>query len=104
MIRVYINYPNPHVSIHGNPTCGAIQPMWKPGQRFIQIDRGTLSDELTRFANKVYTFAAKREVNDMWPEVEFGDFAFELAVVHYVKNLLGQHYQPLARATVEIHC
>jgi hypothetical protein len=104
MLKVYVNYPNPHVSIHAGPTCGAIQMTRKPVQRLMPIDRGTLSDELTRFADKTYTFACSREHNDMWLEVEFGDASFETAVVHYIKNLLGQHYQPLNRAVIERHC
>jgi hypothetical protein len=78
--------------------CGTIQMMHKPGQRLTRIDRASVSDELTRFAEKFHTFASNREHNDMWLEIDFGASDSEISVVHYVKNFLGQHDRPLSRA------
>jgi hypothetical protein len=104
MLSVYINYPNPKVSVHHDPSCGAIQKMGKQDQRHIRIDQKTISAELGRFAAKEHTFASNPEGNDMWLEIDFGDANFEAAVLNYVHRLIGQHYSPLAGVAVQNHC
>ena len=104
MLKVYINYPNPKISVHCDPSCGAIQKMSKADQRLVLIDRTTISAELQRFADKEYTFAANPAGNDMWLQIDFGDEEFESAVLRYVQHLIGQHYSPLAGVEIQKHC
>ncbi len=104
MLKVYVNYPNPKVSVHHDPLCGAIQKMGKPDQRLVRIAPETISAELGRFSRKEYTFAANPAGNDMWLEIDFGDAAFEAAVLSYIHRLIGGHYSPLARVEIENHC
>jgi hypothetical protein len=104
MLKVYINYPNPKISMHRDPSCGAIQKMSKSDQRLITINRTTISAELQRFGDKEYTFAANPAGNDMWLQIDFGDEEFESAVLRYVQNLIGKHYSPLAEAQIQQHC
>jgi hypothetical protein len=103
MLKVYVNYPNPKLTVHQNPSCGAIQKMAKSGQRLVRIDAAAISAELQRFMGKGYTFAANPAENDMWLEVEFADAQFEAAVVAFVHRLIGGQYPPLARAIVHTH-
>jgi hypothetical protein len=49
MLTAYINYPNPHFTLHSNPTCSEVRKMQKSGQRTVRIDRSTISIELSRF-------------------------------------------------------
>ncbi len=104
MIHVYINYPNPHITIHGQPSCSAIQQQHKQDQRVVDLNRSTLSAELERFAQKHYRFGADAESNDMWLRVEFDGAQFEAHVVEYVRVLLARHYIPFGRIQVEEHC
>ncbi len=104
MLKVYVNYPNPKVSVHHNPSCGAIQKRGKPDQRLVRINPRTISAELERFSSKGYTFAANPVGNDMWLEIDFSDADFEAAVLGYVHRLIGRHYSPLATVEVENHC
>jgi len=104
MLKAYINYPNPHITLHGGGGCGSVQQQRKSGQRVVRLDVGSLSTELNRFVKKEYRFGADPETNDMWLELNFGDSAFEKAVVEYVRTLLSQHYTPFARIKVDQHC
>jgi ATP-dependent exoDNAse (exonuclease V) beta subunit len=104
MLKAYINYPNPHVTVHYDPECGNIQAQHKPKQRYIRINLETISEELKSFHDQKYTFAATQERNDMWLEIEFHNHAFELAVLEYICGMLGQHYKPLQGLKPETHC
>jgi hypothetical protein len=104
MLKAYINYPNPHITIHGNASCSAIQQQHKKDQRVVRLDIGSLSKELNRLAMKEYQFGAQAETNDMWLELNLGDNKFERAIMDYVRILLSQHYKPFSRAKVDEHC
>lgn len=104
MVNAYINYPNPHITVHGDATCSAIGKMRKGGQRRVRIDAASISQELKQFATKAYVFGADASKNDMWLEIDFGDASFERAVVEHVRRLLGVHYKPLGAASIENHC
>src|SRR5437899_5571731 len=104
MLKIYVNYPNAKVSVHRDPSCGAIQKMAKPGQRLVRIDPTSISAELQRFRAKGYTFAANPAGNDMWLGTDFGDTDFEAAVIAYVHRIIGKHYSRLAQVAIENHC
>jgi len=104
MIKVYVKYPNSHVTLHYNPKCIEVQKMKKSGQRYVRINTSTISAELQRFQNKGYSFAAQPAANDMWIEIDFSDPDFEKAVLEYVLRLLCKHYSLFAKAFVTIHC
>ena len=104
MLKAYINYPNPHVTIHYDPDCKSIQAQNKAEQRYRRITIITVSLELQNFRDKKYTFAANPDHNDMWLEIDFRDREFDLAVLNYICRLLGKHYAPLAGIKPTIHC
>lgn len=104
MLKAYINYPNPHVTVHFDLNCGSIQAQQKYEQLYRYINIATISNELQNFQNKKYVFAANPEHNDMWLEIDFRDREFELAVLNYICNLIGTHYRPLAGIKPGIHC
>jgi hypothetical protein len=91
MLHAYINSPQPKVVIHPDPSCPRIQMNAKPGQRVVRINVESLSEEIGRFKNKEYRFAADATNNDMWIEVDFGDADFEAAIIEYVRRLIGKH-------------
>ena len=103
MLMVYINYPNSRITIHNDDGCPTIQKQHKEGQRVLKLDVATLSGQLERFATNAYRFAANHNENDMWLNVEFDDPVFELAVINYVRKLLGRHYGPFERIEINEH-
>jgi hypothetical protein len=104
MLKVYINYPNCHLTVHGDPDCGYIQAMGKPNQRICRINATSISAELLKFKEGKYQFQSSSALNDMWLEIEFGNKEFELAVTYYIHNLLGRQYRPFVDAQVKEHC
>jgi hypothetical protein len=104
MLKAYINYPNPHISVHGDPTCSEIRKQQKSSQREVRIDVNTISNELEKFVAEDFRFGASAALNDMWLAIDFGDPQFELAVVKYIQREVGKHYKPLAGAKLETHC
>jgi len=78
--------------------------MKKVHQRRFRIEVQSLSRELQWFATSACRFGSNAAVNDLWLEVEMGDVAFEAAVVHYIKGVLGRRYQRLELAPIRDHC
>lgn len=104
MLWAYINYPNPHVTIHRSAGCGNIQAQRKPLQRVITLDSGSLNRELMRFRDKYYKFGATPEFNDMWLMVDLGWSGVEEGVVNDVLGYLAKHYAPFATVAPKVHC
>lgn len=104
MIKAYINYPNPRVTIHGNTNCGSIQAQRKPDQRYIKLNNLTKSRELQNFYEKKYTFAANPEHNDMWLEIDFHDVNLEQKVLQDICHIVGNYYKPLRGIKPTTHC
>ncbi len=103
MTKVYLNYPNPHVTIHGQPACSEIGKMRKPNQRDVEVNTASFAQAIQQFSSG-FRLGADASVNDLWMSVDFGDAEFEDAVVRYVHRLLARRYSPLQGAAVERHC
>jgi len=104
MVKAYINYPDPHITLHNDVACTNIGQHHKKGQRIVQLDIASLSIELKRFKSKHYRFGSDPQTNDMLLEVDFSDQDFERAVVEYIKRLLTRHYAPFGRDDIKQHC
>lgn len=98
MTSVYINYPNPHLSVrHGISVDERIRHM-KDERRVVRINSLNVSEALAPFIAKKVDFSATKELNDLWLEIDFGDEEFEEALVRYVQRLLGRRYRPIGEA------
>lgn len=104
MLRAYFNYPNPHVTVHGAPGCPDVQKMRKQGQRWVRVDARSATEQLLGFAGTSHKFSATADTNDMWIEVEFGDPAFELAIVEHIRVQFARRYTLFGRAGTTRHC
>lgn len=104
MLQVYINYPKPHFSIHGDSSCNFIMNHQKSDQRNIKINIDTFSTEIKKFKTKKYRFAAKSALNDMWMIIDFDDIAFEKSVVILIHHILSEHYSPFKDCPIDNHC
>lgn len=104
MIKTYINYPNPHVTVHNDPNCKSIQSHDKLDQRYRYINWETIAMELENFRNNEYRFTASSESNDMWLEIDFQDQIYESDVLEFICRLLGEHHSPFKDLKPKIHC
>lgn len=104
MLKVYINYPNPHITIHSNSSCKRILQQNKENQRVVKINISNLSKELENFENKKHLFGANAEINDIWLYIDLSDSDFEHAVVKYIHKLLSNLYKPFKSASIKRHC
>ncbi|MBN2502353.1 MAG: hypothetical protein JXB38_16335 [Anaerolineales bacterium] len=104
MIKVYVNYPNPHFTIHLDPNCSEFQKNENSGQRVISIRVDNLGDELLKMIKQKYRFAAQKDFNDMWFVISLDSIDQEIALVHIIQLLFGKRYSPLRDAPVKKHC
>jgi hypothetical protein len=103
-MQVYINYPNPHFTIHRDPACKQIQRHEKVNQRRILIRPENLKAVLADFINDAYDFKPEQKYNDMWLDIFLGNSDQEFGLVYVIQAILGQRYKPLGNALVSVHC
>ena len=104
MIHVYINYPNPHFTIHTDPQCSRIQQGRKKHQRHLTINRDNFERVFTQLRNKDFRFAATPEFNDMWLDIDLEGREKEIPLVGEIKRVLSRHYRPFIKAPISDHC
>jgi len=102
MTSAYINYPNPHITIHFDTSCPQIQKMRKVNQRRLVLSRDTFDDGLRELST--LRLRAEAGFNDLWLTVDFGNQDFEEAVVRYAREVLGKRYSPLKKCRMVSHC
>lgn len=103
-MQVYLNYSNPHITIHKDNTCGQIHMHHKPEQRRVHINPVTLRFVLNDFLNDRYMFKAKRLFNDLWLDISLDTPEQEVGLVHVIQAIIGQRYSPFSDASVKEHC
>jgi len=103
-MRVYINYPNPHITIHRNPDCLEIHKHRKEDQRTVTITVYTLPEALSDFIGKKYKFAASSSHNDLWLDISLNTPKQEESLVHVIQMILGLQYKPFEHAPITDHC
>lgn len=102
-MQVYVNYPDPHFTMHRDPHCPEIRKNQKPGQRRVVVHMGTLGQVLSDFISSKYRFASNRTANDLWLEISLATPEQEKGVVYVIQALLGLRYTPFADAPVYEH-
>ncbi len=103
-MHVYLNYPNSHVTIHKDSTCGQIHMHHKQEQRRISINMVTLRFVLADFLNDKYKFKAEKYFNDLWLDINLDTLEQETGLVHVIQAIIGQRYSRLSDAQVKEHC
>jgi len=104
MIHAYINYPNPHLTIHCDAGCQSIRVSQKSDQRQFAISEDSLATVLSDFIRGDVPFAATAAVNDLWLRIDLRTREQEVGVVNVIQALLGKRYVPLRDAPVSIRC
>jgi len=103
-VDVYINYPNPHFTIHDNSQCSQIQKHHKANQRTISVTNQNLRQVLTGFISNQYEFSSTASQNDIWLEVNLSSRQQNIGFVFVIQAILGMQSQPLSNAPVTFHC
>lgn len=103
-MKVYVNYPNPHITKHSDPACGMVRMQRKPDQRIVAVTSGNAAAILAALERGDYRFAATKETNDLWLDLNLTTRADEDSFVERVRDVLGQRYAPLAHAPISDHC
>lgn len=104
MIKAYLNYPNPHMTLHSDPACAEIAKMRKGNQRNVAVTRASFTQPLGQLTDEGFRLGADATINDLWLSAEFGDPEFEEALARYVYRLLGQRYTRLQDGPINRHC
>ena len=104
MTKAYINYPEPHVTLHADQRCPEIGKMRKPNQRHAHVNITSFSREVQDLTSKSFRFGADSSINDLWISVDFNDRQFEKAVIDYIHQRLVSRYTPLGRVHPQYHC
>ena len=104
LTKAYLNYPNPHMTLHNDLACAEIAKMSKANQRDVAITRASFTQAIGQLTNDGFRLGADASINDFWLSVDFGDPEFEEALARYVCRLLGQRYTPLQRARINRRC
>lgn len=104
-MKVYINYPNPHFTIHRDPNCRYVQMHGKKGRRLVSVTPENLGDVLLDFVNNKYRFAAMAGYNGLWLDISLGTSKHDESLVYIIQVILGRHYKPLRDdAPIKCHC
>ena len=101
---IYINYPNPHITIHGDRTCPHIKKQDRSNRRQRKVTDSQLAAFTDDLRNRRIPFAAKSGLNDIWISLELDSTEEAMKVVLEMKDHLGQRYRPLSRAKITVHC
>lgn len=103
-MQVYINYPNPHFTIHKNSSCQQIHMHQKSGQRIVKVNSATLKSVISQFVNDAFDFKSEAQLNDLWLDISLSTHEQEIGFVHIIQAILGQRYKPLGSAPISEHC
>lgn len=103
-MQVYINYPNPHFTVHHDSACQQIHMHQKQGQRTVQVNPESLKYVLGQLVNDAYEFKSEAQFNDLWLDVSLSTPEQEIGFVHIVQAVLGQRYKTLGKAPLTEHC
>jgi hypothetical protein len=104
MIKVYINYPTAHITIHGSPNCALIRSHHVQHQRRLTITPDTLEMELAMFENGGYIFNTADVYRDMWLEIDLADRDAEMSTAKEIWRKLCRRYTGFNRAEPKVHC
>ena len=105
MIKAYINYPDPHVTLHTDQDCHEIGKRNKGNQRHMLINLTSITSDIQHLRSKSFRFSADSSRNDLWLSVDFGDRKFEEAIIEYILRQFASRYKPFQMVKLQPpHC
>ena len=104
MIKAYLNYNAPQVTLHRNPLCDHAKVGPDERIRHVLLNPDSLSKELARFRNNKHEFTSEPGMNDMWLIFDFQDSEFEAALLTHLKKLVALSNSTIKSCEVQVHC
>ena len=104
MIKAYINYNDPSITVHRNPLCNNANVGPDQKIRHVMLNESSISKELDRFRNSKHRFSEELYMNDMWLIFDFQDLEFEIALLSYLKQLAGLSNSTIKNCKIQEHC
>ena len=86
-MKVYVNYPNPHFTIHEDPHCSDFQKQQKQNQRVLNVNEANIEETLNQFISGHYKFAANSSENDMWLDISLSTYKHSESLVFIIHEL-----------------
>ncbi len=102
-MKVYVNHPNPHFTIHHRNSCSEYRKRRKANQRELRVRSGSLLQDLQQFSDPALRFGATRTMNDLWIDIELLTPQHDYGCVYVIHELLGSRFAPFRRASVVYH-
>ncbi|GAB4581422.1 MAG: hypothetical protein Fur0022_41690 [Anaerolineales bacterium] len=102
-MKAYINYPNPHITIHRDPDCSEFHKNRKKDQRTIHVSLQNIKTVLRDFIEEKYRFATDQSLNDLWLDISLDTAEQEMGLVYIIQALIGLRYTPIKNAQVIEH-
>jgi hypothetical protein len=100
-VWVYINYPVSRITIHTDSNCPFVQNAKLNARRIKMVHSIKEAHNLL----ETVRFAANRDFNDLWLELDFGNREQKIKFAeNEIKEILSKRYTPFGRATVNTHC
>ena len=94
MLNVYINYPNPKISVYENDIGNStIKKNGKKNQRVLSINYHNYKDVIETF-NVTYKFAANKDENDIWIDIDSGNASLDKSILSDIAHELSIKYKP----------
>ena len=104
MIKAYINYIDQSVTIHKNPHCDEAKAGPDEKIRHVMLNPDFLSKEHDLFRKNKHRFSDEPFMGDMWLMFDFQDTEFEIALLRYLKQLIGRNNNIIKVCKTQEHC
>lgn len=103
-MQVYVNYPNPRITVHHNDECQHVRMYQKEEQRCYTVRPSNAAGIIVEFLSGKIVFKSDGNFNDLWFDISLGTREQELKFVYGFQKIVGQRYERLITAPVSIHC
>jgi hypothetical protein len=102
-MMIYINYPDPHLTLHSTDSCPEVRKHRKQAQRILAITSRNLGNVLSQFIDHEIRFGVNRSSNDLWLHVSLDSQPHEEALAYVIHAILRQRYRRFKNAPIRLH-
>lgn len=102
-MKVYISYPDSHITIHTDDACSLAQLQRSTAQRHMSVTMDHLGDVLKAFIENAVPFSEKSGMADILLEVKLDSEQQNMAFVSMVQAIIGREYEQMTTASVTVH-
>ena len=103
-MKAYISYGEEKITVHKFADCELAKVGPDEKIRHVMLNQESISRELDRFRNRKHDFSGEPGMGDMWLIFDFQDADFEMALLEYVKKLIGFSNNTIGKSATDVHC